>query len=152
MQHESIGQPSGESVTLTLVPADNHPPTLTDWLDACASGATPVAVMLSTSDDHRVLQQALSQLRVVAIDFPDATDGRGFTQARALRQWGYRGELRASGSFERDQLQFLRRCGFDSFDLPDKMDPRGAISSLNDVSIRYQTAYDEERPIHFRMR
>jgi uncharacterized protein (DUF934 family) len=48
---------------------------------------------------------------------PKFTDGRAYSQARLLRErYGYRGELRATGAVLQDQLPFLLRCGFDSFE------------------------------------
>ena len=46
------------------------------------------------------------------------TDGRGYSTARLLRErYGYRGELRAIGDVQRDQLFYLAQCGFDAFAL-----------------------------------
>ena len=45
-------------------------------------------------------------------------DGRAYSYARLLRErHGYKGELRAVGNVLRDQLVFMVRCGFDSFEV-----------------------------------
>jgi uncharacterized protein (DUF934 family) len=58
----------------------------------------------------------VGRFALIVLDFPRFTDGRAYSQARLLRgRLGYRGELRASGHVLRDQLLFMKRCGFDSF-------------------------------------
>ena len=50
--------------------------------------------------------------------FPSFKDGRAYSQARVLReQYGFRGELRATGNVLRDQFLFLLRAGFDAFEV-----------------------------------
>ena len=47
---------------------------------------------------------------MIAVDFPQFTDGRGYSIARLLRErYGYAGELRAIGDVLRDQLFDLAR-------------------------------------------
>ena len=58
--------------------------------------------------------------RLIAAEFSGPSEGRGYTQARLLREhWNFKGELRATGYVRRDQLFFMARCGFNSFELPD---------------------------------
>lgn len=91
---------------------------------------------------------ALQALPVIAINFPVFTDGRGFSIARLLRErFAYRGELRAIGYVLRDQLCFMKRCGFDSFALPEGTNPEAALASLNDFTEYYQTSVDQPQPL-----
>jgi uncharacterized protein (DUF934 family) len=53
----------------------------------------------------------------IAIAFPAFTDGRGFSLARALRQAGYGGRLRAVGELIPDQFAFALDCGFDEIEI-----------------------------------
>lgn len=93
-----------------------------------------------------------SELPVIAIDFPVFMDGRGFSLARLLRdQYGYTGELRATGAVIRDQLCYLKRCGFDAFDLDESIDLEKALASLDDFSESYQVSSDQGEPL-FRRR
>ena len=65
------------------------------------------------------------------------------TQARLLRQrFGYSGELRARGALKRDQLFFLARCGFDSFELDPTEDLPAALAALHSFSVAYQDGSD----------
>ena len=78
----------------------------------------------------------------IEVSFPKFGDGRGYSIARLLRtRYGYRGELRAVGHITRDLLQFLERCGFDSYELREGENPREALSSFDDLSYAYQRGY-----------
>jgi uncharacterized protein (DUF934 family) len=93
----------------------------------------------------------LDDLALVVINFPVFTDGRGFSYARELRERGFKGELRASGNFIRDQLTYLRRCGFNAFSMADDAQLASALDSLSDFSESYQAAPDQPLPL-FRRR
>ena len=60
----------------------------------------------------------LQHFDLVALEFPRFGDGRAYSYARLLRErYGFKGELRAVGNVLRDQLAFMVRCGFDSFEV-----------------------------------
>ena len=62
------------------------------------------------------LSADIRRFALIVLDFPRFVDGRAYSQARLLRaRYGFKGELRASGNVLRDQLLFMKRCGFDSF-------------------------------------
>lgn len=84
----------------------------------------PVAVSLAASDDAAALYPHLDQIRLIVIDFPAFTDGRGFTIARRLRGQGYRGRLRARGHLLADQYTMARRVGFDEVEISDDLAAR----------------------------
>jgi len=111
----------------------------------------PIGVWLASDQAPAALKDDLAQLAVVAIDFPLFTDGRGFSYGRTLREhFGYQGEVRAIGQFLRDQLHYLRRCGFDAFAI-ETTDPYKALGSLEDFSEGYQASIDQPLPL-FRRR
>lgn len=113
----------------------------------CALG-----VWLGPADEPAELAPDLHRLSLVAIHFPRFADGRGYSSAALLRtRHGYRGELRAIGDVGRDQLFYLKRCGFDSFELAPHRDPRAALAGLDDFSLRYQGSVDDPLPL-FRKR
>lgn len=109
------------------------------------------AVQLEPGQETAALTGYLDQLALIVINFPVFTDGRGFSYARNLREQGYHGELRAGGHFIRDQLTYLRRCGFDAFQLADESDLESALASLADFTEFYQAAEDQPLPL-FRRR
>jgi uncharacterized protein (DUF934 family) len=67
------------------------------------------------------LRHLAQHVALLVVCFSSATDGRGFSIARALRDAGFRGELRASGPLIADQYDFLLRSGFDSVEIPEAL-------------------------------
>jgi uncharacterized protein (DUF934 family) len=107
-------------------------------------GSAAAAVLIGPTDEVELLAPQLAQLNLIVVDFPKIGEGRGYSQARLLRQRDrYRGELRARGALKRDQLFFLARCGFDSFDLDPAENLEAALGALNDFSVAYQDGSDE---------
>lgn len=117
-----------------------------------ARGSGRVGVRLTPVDELEPLLPSLDELSLVAIEFPKFTDGRGYSLARMLRdRHGYRGELRAVGHVLRDQLFYMHRCGFDAFELAPGKSVREALDAFGELSVRYQAAADDPRPL-FRRR
>jgi uncharacterized protein (DUF934 family) len=129
----------------TTPPGTRQVPTLAQWLSDIAAGKRcGNAVLIEPVADVRQVAAHLSQLTLIVIDFPKIGEGRGFSQARLLRQrHGYRAELRARGALKRDQIFFLARCGFDSFQLDASEDLRAAIAALGTYSVAYQDGIDQ---------
>lgn len=76
----------------------------------------PVGVKLDAGEMVDALLPDLGRLSLVALSFPKFGDGRAFSKASILRgQHGFAGEIRAVGDVLWDQLQLMRRCGFDAF-------------------------------------
>jgi uncharacterized protein (DUF934 family) len=99
---------------------------------------------LQIAPAHKVetVAQDLQFFALIAAEFPGPADGRGYTQGRLLRErFDFKGELRATGYVRRDQLFFLARCGFNSFELSDA-DIEEAHSALLTFSAAYQPAND----------
>jgi uncharacterized protein (DUF934 family) len=120
--------------------------------DALSSRAGRVGVWLNGNDDPALIAADLEHFQVVAINFPQFTDGRGYSSGRLLRErYGWRGELRAIGDILRDQLFYLARCGFDAFVLREGEDAHAALASFNDFSEGYQSSVERPQPL-FRRR
>jgi uncharacterized protein (DUF934 family) len=118
-----------------------HVAPLADYL--AAATATPSAagdaVLLAPADEVEALSPFVATLQLIVVDFPKIGEGRGYTQARMLRQrYKYRGELRARGALKRDQLVLLARCGFDSFQLDPSEDLQAALSAFDSFTVAYQ--------------
>ena len=75
---------------------------------------------------------------IIVLDFPTFKDGRAFSQARALRDQGFTGDIRAVGGLFRDQLAFAARCGITSFDLETDEDIEGLRVSVGRYLHHYQ--------------
>jgi uncharacterized protein (DUF934 family) len=104
-----------------------------------AGHAGQLAVWLAPEQDAAELQPHLTDLPLIAIDFPAFTDGRGYSHARLLRErYAYQGELRAIGDVLRDQLSYMAQVGFDAFAIRADRDAADALASLDDFSEQYQ--------------
>ena len=111
-----------------------------------------LGVLLAPADEPAEIAADLPRLALVAIDFPQATDGRGYSTARLLRErHGYTGELRAVGQVGRDQLHHLARVGFDAFALRPGEDAVDALAAFDDFSEAYQASVERPQPL-FRRR
>jgi uncharacterized protein (DUF934 family) len=106
-----------------------------------------VGVILAPDDDPAALAEDTATLPLIAVDFPQFTDGRGYSIARLLRErHRYEGELRAIGDVLRDQLYLMAECGFDAFVLSDGRDPQGALQGLQDFAGLYAATARTPQP------
>jgi uncharacterized protein (DUF934 family) len=84
----------------------------------------------------------LPRLALIAAQFSGASEGRGYTQARLLRErYRFQGELRATGYVRTDQLFFMARCGFNSFELAEH-DLAPGLAAFSTFSAAYQASND----------
>lgn len=108
----------------------------------------PTGVWLRSDEQPDEILGDLAALPVIALDFPNMNDGRHFSTARLLRErHGFTGELRATGDVLQDQLFFMARCGFDSFELPEGGNADSARAAFGEFSAVYQPATDALIPI-----
>jgi uncharacterized protein (DUF934 family) len=122
------------------------------WLankDALASrmAAGEIGIVLQTHEPIEALAEAfndLNSLPVIAVYVQIFADGRNFTLGNLLRtRYGFKNELRAVGDIMRDQLYFLKRSGFNSYQIKEGRNAQEAIASLNDFTQPYQGATDD---------
>ena len=145
---ESFNELSAEALQQPLIVSHALWQTHSDQLSQHSS----LGLWLSNDQALEVIANDIQHFSVIAIDFPIFMDGRAFSLARLLRErYSYNGELRATGALIRDQLSYLKRCGFNSFDLDDSIDINEALKSLNDFTEFYQSACDQDQPL-FRRR
>ena len=101
----------------------------------------PLGVWLAAGEGLRAIAGDLDDFSVVAVHFPNATDGRGCFAARVLRRrYGYRGELRAFGEVLREHVFYLRRSGFDAFTLRADQAGREPSAGLDDCDKAHKAA------------
>jgi uncharacterized protein (DUF934 family) len=142
---EAAGEPPGGPL---LVPLARFRAERERWL----GHGLRLGVILAPSDALESVVEHLPHLALVAAEFTGPGEGRGYTQGRLLRErHGFSGELRACGYVRRDQLFFMARCGFNSFELPDA-ELEIARSALATFSAAYQRANDRglARPLRHR--
>jgi uncharacterized protein (DUF934 family) len=120
-----------------------------EWLSARTG---ELGVILQPDDDPLLLGEHLDALALIAVNFPVFTDGRGYSSARLIRErLNWRGELRAVGDIQRDQISYLFRVGFDAFALKPGQDPNDALRAIEDFSDGYQASVVQPLPL-FRRR
>lgn len=125
---------------------------LTVWLANKADlgnrlAAGEIGIVLQTHEPIEQLTEAfddLNSLPVIAVYVEKFADGRNFTLGNLLRmRYGFKNELRAVGDIMRDQLYFLKRSGFDSYEIKEGRNAEEAIASLSDFTQPYQGATDD---------
>jgi uncharacterized protein (DUF934 family) len=120
--------------------------TLDRWLkerETLIGRNAPIALKFKSDQSPVAVADDLERFQLIVLEFPKFTDGRGYSQARILRQrLGYKGELRATGNVLRDQYLFMDRCGIDSIEIADEAKVGGYLDSLGEFSIWYQPAAD----------
>lgn len=134
------GEP-GSDADPVIVPLSELRKETATWLTR--GGA--VGVRLAPAESLESLADVLPRLALVAVEFPNIGDGRGFSYGRLLRtRSGFKGELRAVGAgVKQDKIFLLARCGFDSFELPPEENAEEALAALR----RYDVAYQPGAPL-----
>jgi uncharacterized protein (DUF934 family) len=131
------GQAEGGATALIL--------TFTQWQDerdAWIAHGGRLGVVLQPAHRVELLAPDLSRFALIGLEFSGPSEGRGYSQARLLREhWKFSGELRATGYVRRDQVFLMARSGFNSFELPDT-DLDEAAAALATFSRAYQASND----------
>ncbi len=114
--------------------------------------AGDIAIWLDSHEQAGQIGGRLHELPLIALNFPVFSDGRSYSNARELRQrFDYKGEIRAVGDVLRDQLYYMSRCGFDTFDLRHDQDYTVCLQAFEDFETGYQATIAEPTPL-FRRR
>jgi len=106
----------------------------------------PLGLRLEAGERVDDLATDLARFSLIALAFPTFADGRAFSTARLLRdKYAYRGELRAVGNVLSDLVPFMRRVGFDSFEVTHGP-TRRALSEgrIAEVTLHYQPGARDE--------
>lgn len=110
-----------------------------------------IGLWLATHEVLETLVQSVPEINalpLIAVHVERFADGRIFSIGNLLRtRYGYKNELRAFGDVLRDQLFFLKRCGYDSYLIRADRSAEDALASLKDFTEPYQAAVDVNQPI-----
>ena len=107
-----------------------------------------LGVRLPPGTELSSVKPFIPRLSLIAVEFPDFRDGRGFSLARSLREHcRYDGEIRALGHLLPDQYVFLLRCGVDTVEVPSCNDLAPWRQALSQFSFAYQPAADAGTPL-----
>jgi len=140
-----------EDEWLYVLEASAHPSaplivSLEQWRnepDTWLARGSRLGVVLTPAERVEILAPDLHHFALLAAQFPGPADGRGYSQGRLLRErYGFKGELRATGYVRHDQLFFLARCGFNSFELAER-DLPNALAALSTFTAAYQPSNDQ---------
>jgi uncharacterized protein (DUF934 family) len=122
-----------------IIPFDRWQSERDRWLEHTGR----LGIVLQPVHKVEALAPDLARFELIAAEFPGPADGRGYTQGRLLRErYTFSGELRAIGYVRRDQLFFLARCGFNSFQLAEH-ELATATAAFFTFSAEYQPSNDE---------
>ena len=111
--------------------------------DAWFASGKQLGVRLGPADSLETLANDLSRLMLIACEFGGMSEGRGYTHAQLLRRrHDFKGEIRAVGKIQRDQVFYMARCGFDAFEFPEGTDLNVALRAFGDFDVAYQPSAD----------
>ncbi len=135
----------GESVELTNVVNNKNENvelvSVEQWIENVDElSKLGVGVIVNPSDDVKLLENSLNDIALIALDFNNFDDGRGYSQAYLLsKRWQYAGEIVGINA-HLDQLQFMLRSGVTSYKLLEGYDGFDELDYSNGFSICYQAA------------
>jgi uncharacterized protein (DUF934 family) len=115
--------------------------------DALTRHNGPLGIRMKSDQPPALIAGDVQRFELIALEFPTLGDGRAYSYARLLRErHRFKGELRAVGDVTKDQLYFMQRCGFNSFELPADRDAENALGALKSFSVVYAPAADDAKP------
>lgn len=131
---EGLPPSGGVLVSLTRLQADG---------DSLRERDGELGVWLASNESPTALEGKLDSLSLVALDFPVFSDGRAFSSARILRErLGFKGEVRAIGDVLCEQIPFMLRSGFDTFEMASEKALEDFRAVVGEVSVVYQPTGD----------
>jgi uncharacterized protein (DUF934 family) len=108
----------------------------------------PLGLLIEAGESIDDIAADLPRFALIALSFPKFRDGRAFSTARLLREkHGFAGELRAVGNVLSDLIPFMRRVGFDAFEVAHAPTRRALNEGrIPEVALHYQPAAPSEPP------
>jgi len=140
----------GEAPESVAIPAGKQIVPLAVWIaqKTALASRKDIGVWLAPDERAESLKDDAASLPLIAVDFPNFADGRGYSTAFNLRtRLGFTGELRAIGDVLRDQLFYMQRVGFNAFATRPDRSIEDALKGLTDFSDVYQTSWDQKTPL-----
>ena len=120
-----------------------------DHKDALTRHNGPLGIRMKSDQPPALIADDVHRFDLIALEFPTLGDGRAYSYARLLRErHKFKGEIRAVGDVYKDQLFFMQRCGFSSFELPPDRDAENALGALKSYSVVYAPAADGAKPAY----
>ena len=99
-----------------------------------------IGLIIGPDDDIYLIKEQLNFIELIALDFNNFDDGRGYTQAYLLsKRWKYPREIIGINA-HLDQLQFMIRSGVTNYQLLDSYQGSNEEDYSNGFSMCYQAA------------
>jgi len=103
-----------------------------------------VGLIIDPTDDVYLIKEQLDFIKLIALDFNNFDDGRGYSQAYLLsKRWMYQGEIIGINA-HLDQLQFMIRSGISSYQLLESYQGSNEKDYSNGFSMCYQAAANND--------
>ncbi len=116
--------------------------------EALLARNAPLGVVLKAPESPEALGEDVHRLSLVVLEFPVFRDGRAFSWARMLRtRLNYTGEIRATGHFLYDQINYMHRTGFTAFEVPEDFVLEQYQRALKEMTNVYQPSADGRKNI-----
>lgn len=108
----------------------------------------PLGVQLKSSENPELLGEDVQRFSVIVLEFPVFRDGRAFSWARMLRErLKFTGEIRGTGHFLYDQINYMKRVGFDAWNVADGFSLEQFQRALTEITNVYQPSADGKKTI-----
>ena len=102
-----------------------------------------LGILLLSNQHPKEIAKDLHYLNLIALAFPGFRDGRAYSYARLLRErYKFTGELRAVGDVLLEQLHYMHRVGFNSFDLDSEQPLEEWKTAVGEFTVWYQPTAD----------
>jgi uncharacterized protein (DUF934 family) len=112
--------------------------TFEEWLeDSDKLSRLGVGLILDPSNDVGLIKESLDSIELIALDFRNFDDGRGYSQAYFLSKgWKFKGEIVGINA-HLDQLQFMIRSGITSYQLLESYKGFNEEDYSNGLNLKY---------------
>jgi uncharacterized protein (DUF934 family) len=116
--------------------------------DALLARNAPLGIQLKAPENPELLGGDVQRFSVIVLEFPVFRDGRAFSWARMLRQrLKFTGEIRATGHFLYDQIAYMRRVGFNAWNVAEGFTLEQFNRALTEITNVYQPSSDGKETI-----
>jgi uncharacterized protein (DUF934 family) len=116
--------------------------------DALLARNAPLGIVLKSAESPELLGDDVQRFSVIVLEFPVFRDGRAFSWARMLRErLRFTGEIRGTGHFLYDQFSYMKRTGFDAWDVADNVSIEQFQRALAEMTNVYQPSADGRKTI-----